>query len=61
MKRREWPVVICPGCRVPMGVKKVTVDGPGKPSGEVLYACEICKTETARRFNAPPAPPPSAA
>jgi hypothetical protein len=56
MPKSDWPIVMCPGCRVPMGVKKVTVDGPGHDSGEITYACEICKTETARRFNQRPPP-----
>ena len=53
--KTEWPVVMCPGCRVPMGVKKVTADGPGKPTGKVLYVCEICKTETRRLYKTPKA------
>ena len=50
MVKTEWPVVMCPGCGVRMGVKTVTADGPGKPTGKVLYICEICKTETRRLY-----------
>jgi hypothetical protein len=48
-----WPVVICPGCRVQMGVKNVSVDEPGKDSGKITYACEVCKTETRRLYKGP--------
>jgi len=51
--KEVWPVVICPGCRVQMGVKKVSVDEPGKASGKIIYACEICKTETRRLYKGP--------
>jgi hypothetical protein len=47
---KQWPVVLCPGCRVPMVVKQVDVDGPGRATGKVIYVCRICKTETARRY-----------
>ena len=46
----KWPVVMCPGCKVPMGVKAVIEDRPGAGSGQVTYACVICKTETVRPF-----------
>lgn len=45
-----WPVVVCPGCRVEMGVLKVEPVGPGKTSGEIRYVCEICGTETRRQY-----------
>ena len=38
-----------------MGVKKVTADGPGKPTGKILYVCDICKTETRRLHKTPSA------
>lgn len=53
MKGREWPAVKCPGCQISMGVKKVTPRAPGGDSGEIIYACEICKTETTRLYKAP--------
>jgi len=43
-----WPVVMCPGCQVPMGVKAVVEDRPGTDSVTVIYECQICKTETER-------------
>jgi hypothetical protein len=45
-----WPLVMCPGCKVPMGVKLVTTDSPGSVKGKVVYACVICKTETSRPY-----------
>jgi hypothetical protein len=30
----------------------VTEDGPGKPTGQVVYVCEICKMETTRHYKA---------
>jgi hypothetical protein len=36
-----------------MGIKNVSVDEPGKDSGEIIYACEICKTETRRLYKGP--------
>ena len=42
----KWPVVMCPGCQVPMGVKAVIQDRPGADSVTVIYECLICKTET---------------
>ena len=47
-----WPSVMCPGCKVPMGVKLVTTDSPGSSKGKVVYACVICKTETTRPYKA---------
>ena len=44
----KWPVVMCPGCQVPMGVKAVIQDRPGADSVTVIYECLICKTETHR-------------
>jgi len=41
MAKSEWPEVLCPGCRVQMGVKKVVPDGPNKLTGKVIYVCEI--------------------
>jgi hypothetical protein len=35
-----------------MGVRQVTEDGPGKPTGQVVYVCEICKMETTRHYKA---------
>jgi hypothetical protein len=35
-----------------MVVRQVTEDAPGKPTGQILYVCEICKTETARPYKA---------
>ena len=55
MAKSEWPEVLCPGCRGQMGVKKVVPDGPNKLTGKVIYVCEICKTETSRRYKTPPA------
>ena len=47
-----WPVVMCPGCQVPMGVKAVIEDRPGTDSVTVIYECPICKTETQRHQKA---------
>ena len=44
----KWPLVMCPGCKVPMGVKAVIEDRPGTDSVTVIYECPICKTETQR-------------
>ena len=55
-------MVICPGCKVPMGVRVVVQGGPGAPSGKIAYKCIICKTETERLFRdsgASPAVKPS--
>ena len=57
MPSRRWPVVMCPRCRVQMGVAKVTPAGPGTAGGVVLYACEICKTERPRPYSTPPIEP----
>ena len=48
----KWPVVMCPGCKVPMGVKAVIEDRPGTDSVTVIYECPICKTETQRHQKA---------
>ena len=54
-----WPVVMCPGCQVPMGVKAVVEDRPGTDSVTVIYECQICKTEPRDTTNTwtPPAVP----
>jgi hypothetical protein len=56
VQKIKWPTVICPGCRVQMGVKAVVAGGPSKSAGKVVYVCEICKTETARIYNQPALP-----
>jgi len=38
-----------------MGVKKVIPVKPNRLVGEVIYVCEICKTETSWRYKTPPA------
>ena len=45
----KWPVVMCPGCNVPMGVTAVIQDRPGTDSVTVTYECPICMTKTDRR------------
>ena len=45
-----WPIIGCPGCRMQMGIKKVTTDGPGTKTGTVVYICEICQTEARRPY-----------
>jgi hypothetical protein len=52
MPQTGWPVVMCPGCKVPMGVKLVVTGRPGDPS-EVTYACVICESKTVRRSKLP--------
>lgn len=47
---------MCPGCKVPMGVKRVTPDSPGASKGKIVYACVICKTETERPYKVPAQP-----
>lgn len=49
----SWPVVLCPGCNVPMNVKEVATDDRLKQTGRVIYLCEICKTETERPYKGP--------
>jgi len=39
-----------PGLPRPDGLRQVTGDGPGKPTGQVIYICDICKMETARPY-----------
>ena len=52
----QSPVVKCPDCNVPMGVKIVVTGRPGEMT-EVTYACVICKEETMRRYKMPEQPP----
>ncbi len=49
VRQSVWPVVTCPGCQVPMEIRKVAVDAPGTASGTLIYVCTICGTQTARR------------
>ena len=49
----QWPIVMCPGCRVQMDVKKIVADAPGKDTGTIIYVCEACKTETSRPYKGP--------
>ena len=53
MTTDEWPIVMCPGCRVRMTVKSVVADAPGKDTGTITYVCEVCHTETARPYKGP--------
>ena len=53
--KQVGPIVMCPGCRVQMGVRKVMPEVPGKAAGKIIYACEICKAETMRLYNKPKA------
>ena len=53
MTTEQWPIVMCPGCRVQMTIKKVTSDGPGRDTGTIVYVCEACKTETTRPYKGP--------
>ena len=46
----KWPVVMCPGCNVPMGVTAVIQDRPGTDSVTVTYECPICMTKTDRHY-----------
>ena len=57
MPKQQTPLIRCPKCNVPMGVKRVT-DAAGQ-SGQVIYACVVCKAEAVRYFNAPTPPPPA--
>jgi hypothetical protein len=45
---RAWPVVLCPGCKLPMTLQR------SEPATEGLqtatYKCERCGTETKREF-----------
>jgi hypothetical protein len=51
----ESPVVKCPGCNVPMGVKLVSMKAG---TTKVIYACVICKDEEVRQYKmAEPLPP----
>ena len=54
---REWPLVRCPDCQVPMGVKAVL---QGKDCTEIVYVCEICKTERPHLSKKPPDLPSAA-
>ena len=58
MTQSKSPIVKCPGCNVPMGVRLVATGGPGEFS-KVTYACVICRAETVRQYKMP-APPPGA-
>ena len=49
----QWPIVMCPGCRVAMAIKKVISDAPGKDTGTIVYVCDACKTETTRPYKGP--------
>jgi hypothetical protein len=53
MPQRGWPVVMCPDCKVPMGVKAVL---QGTDCTEVVYICEICRTERPRLKKPPTLP-----
>lgn len=55
MAQPKSPVVMCPGCKVPMGVKLVVTGKAGEMT-EVTYACVICQTETTRRYKMPEPP-----
>ena len=52
------PVVKCPGCKVPMGVKLIMTGGSGETT-KVTYACVICKEETVRQYKTPAKQPPT--
>ena len=49
------PVVKCPRCDVPMGVRLVSSGAAGKTT-KVIYACVICGEETARLYKMPESP-----
>ena len=53
----QSPIVECPDCNVPMGVKRVSTRAAGEMT-KVIYACVICRTEAVRHYTMP-APPPS--
>ena len=53
MSTNDWPIVMCPGCRVAMVVKNVTADAPGRDTGTITYVCDVCKTETSRPYKGP--------
>ena len=49
----QWPIVMCPGCRVEMTIKQVISDAPGRDTGTIVYVCDACKTETTRPYKGP--------
>ena len=47
---REYPVVTCPGCTIPM---KLLLAVPANGREHVTYQCEKCRTETTRTIMPP--------
>lgn len=53
LAKEHLPIVMCPGCRVPMEVKNVAALDEADSVDDITYRCPSCGTVTSRPTKRP--------